>query len=139
MNFQIRDFTIKDYEGAIDLWKTDPNIGLGSADDKDNIERFLDRNPGLSKVVCAGEEIVATVLCGHDGRRGHVYHLFVDEKYRRKGLGRKIVDNCLEALRKEGINKCHLFPFKRNELGKNFWKATAWKERDDIVLFSKDI
>ena len=28
------------------------------------------------------------LFCGHDGRRGYIYHVAVDENYRRKGIGR---------------------------------------------------
>ena len=139
MDSSIRDFKIQDYNAAFELWKVDPNIGLSAADDRDNISNFLKRNPGLSKVAVDGKDIVATVLCGHDGRRGYIYHLYVAPDYRRKGLGQRLMEACLDGLRKEKIRKCHLFVFGTNELGKNFWTGTGWKKRDDIAIFSKDL
>jgi hypothetical protein len=35
MDPNIRDFEIRDYEASLVLWKADPNIGLSTADDKD--------------------------------------------------------------------------------------------------------
>jgi N-acetylglutamate synthase len=134
-----RDFEIQDYDAAFELWKGDPNIGLSTADDRNNIEKFLKRNPGLSKVAVDGKNIVATVLCGHDGRRGYIYHLYVASDYRRKGLGQSLMETCLDGLRKEKIRKCHLFVFDKNELGKNFWTGTGWNNRNDIAIFSKDL
>jgi ribosomal protein S18 acetylase RimI-like enzyme len=57
----------------------------------------------------------------------HGLHIMtnVKESYRRKGLGRRLVDDSLYSLRKERIPKCHLFVFGKNDLGKNFWKGTA--------------
>jgi ribosomal protein S18 acetylase RimI-like enzyme len=135
----IRDFTLQDYEAAAKLWKSSDNIGLSSADDSGNIERFLKRNPGMSKVAVEDGQIVGTILCGHDGRRGYLYHLCVDERYRGKGLGRRLVGTCLERLQQEGIGKCHLFIFGGNEPGSKFWQGTRWQKRGDIIVFSHNI
>jgi ribosomal protein S18 acetylase RimI-like enzyme len=135
----IKDFEIADYKGAFNLWTMEPNIGISSADHEGNIAQFLRRNPGLSKVAVVDGRIIATILCGHDGRRGYIYHLCVDDNYRRKGLARSLVNACLDGLRKEKIQKCHLFVFYHNEMGNNFWSSTGWKKRDDIYVFSKNI
>lgn len=139
MNSYIRNFEIKDYDDALELWKSDVNIGLSSADDKDNIVRFLKRNPGLSKVAFIEGQIAATALCGQDGRRGYLYHLYISPGYRRQGLGRVLVDACLASLRKEKIQKCHLFIFGKNEIGQAFWNGTGWTKRSDINIFSRDL
>jgi N-acetylglutamate synthase len=135
----IRDFSLKDYEAALALWKASENIGLSSADNRANIERFLKRNPGMSKVAVENGRIIGTVLCGHDGRRGYLHHLCVDERYRRQSLGTKLMNACLDELKKKSIQKCHLFIFGKNESGKKFWEATGWGHRTDIEIFSRDI
>ena len=135
----IREFTVHDYEAATELWKRSENIGLSSADDRDRIDDFLARNPGMSKVVVEDGQIIGTVLCSHDGRRGYLYHLCVDARYQKKGLGQRLVGSCLRDLEQQGIRKCHLFIFGRNNAGKDFWKSTGWQERVDIVVFSKEI
>jgi N-acetylglutamate synthase len=115
MNPRIRDFEIPDYQAALEMWRSDANIGLSSADLKDNIRRFLERNSGLSKVAVSGKRMIGTALCGQDGRRGYLYHLHVDENYRRKGLGKKLVKACMDSLQEEKIQKCHLFVFDANQ------------------------
>ncbi len=139
MDSIIKNFTIEDYDAALKLWENDNNIGLSSADNKGSIENFLKRNPDLSKMAVCNDSIVGTLLCGHDGRRGYIYHLFVDKNIRRQGIGSKLVKACLNSLKEEGIQKCHLFVFDRNELGKKFWISTSWQNRSDITLFSKNI
>jgi N-acetylglutamate synthase len=135
----IRDFTIADYDKAIQLWKTDDNIGLSSADCREAIEIFLERNPGLSIVMSDNDKIIGTLLCGHDGRRGYLYHLFVDKSYRRMGTGKRLVDACLDNLKNQNIRKCHLFIFTINQPGRSFWEAITWTRRNDIDIFSIDI
>jgi ribosomal protein S18 acetylase RimI-like enzyme len=138
-NIQVRDFTMEDYDGAVALWKRETHIGLSSADGRDALEAFLRRNSGLSKVMIRGGRLTGTVLCGHDGRRGYVYHLYVEPEHRRGGMATLLVDACLDSLRREGIQKCHLFIFKGNEEGKSFWAGRLWKKRDDIEVFSRGI
>lgn len=128
-----------DYQEVFELWKDGEGIGLSNADSKENIYRFLERNPSLSFVAVQNGKIVGTILCGHDGRRGYIYHLFVAELYRNKGLGRRLVNKSLEKLKEQRIDKCHLFVFDQNELGKDFWINSGWTLREDIVIMSKPI
>ena len=138
MVFQMRDFTVLDFEAAMRLWQADGSMGLSSADSREHIAAFLERNPRLSKVISVDERLVGTLLCGHDGRRGYLYHLYVDPRFRRRGAGADLVEACLSELRKEGIEKCHLFVFQKNDLGKTFWKETGWHQRTDIEVFSAE-
>ena len=113
-------------------------MGLSPADGVTGIERFLERNPALSFVARSEGRLLATCLCGQDGRRGYLYHLAVDESFRRLGLGKELAARCLRGLRATGIEKCHLMLIAGNELGASFWKDTGWTRRDDIVIFSKN-
>ena len=56
-------------------------------------------------------KIVGAILCGHDGRRGCLYHVCVDEAYRRRGIGRAMVVQSMEALKEEGISNVSLIAF----------------------------
>ena len=111
-------------------------IGLSEADSYEGIARFLQRNPGLSFVAVQGQELVATILCGHDGRRGLIHHLTVRQDHRLSGLGRSLVRKCLDGLRGQGIGKCHLFVYRRNAEAKAFWVRTGAEERESLSLFS---
>ncbi|HEX2952488.1 MAG TPA: GNAT family N-acetyltransferase [Bacillota bacterium] len=135
----LQELTIEDYEQILNLWKRVPGMGLSSADSQENIAVFFNRNPGLSFAYFEDGKIVGTILTGHDGRRGYIYHLAVDEAYRRRGIGLKLVQASLEKLRESGIEKCHLFVFADNQLGQEFWKSTGWNRRDDLLLFSKSL
>lgn len=131
-----RAFTMEDYEKAYDLWLHTAGMGLTDADSRDKLGLFLRRNEGLSLVCADGDELAGTVLCGHDGRRGFLYHLAVRETYRGKGIGGGLVKRCLAALKDQGIEKCHIFVLADNELGINFWQGSGWLKRDDFYVFS---
>jgi len=132
-------FTIESYDEVHSLWKETEEIGLTECDTKEGIRAYLLRNPGMSFIAKDGDVLVGAVLCGHDGRRGYIHHLAVCKDYRRQGLGRQLVDHCLSALKKERINKCHIFIFNTNDKGVDFWKAVGWKQRSDIHIISRDI
>lgn len=139
MTITIRSCNIEAYEDVLALWQQCEGIGLSGADSRENVHRFLEQNPGLSFVASAEGRIIGTVLAGHDRRRGYIYHLAVHPDWRRQGLGRRLVDRCLQALREAGIQKGHLFVFKNNEAGIGFWKSVGWERRSDLVVMSKPL
>lgn len=126
-----------DYEGVHALWMSIRGFAIRSIDDsKEGVERFLDRNPGISVVAKNDEgEIVGAILCGHDGRRGCLYHVCVREDYRMQGIGRQMVVFCMEALRKEKISKVSLIAFSTNDIGNAFWKQIGWTKREDLNYY----
>lgn len=140
-----REMKIDDYDEVIALWKETEGVGLSSADSREAIAFYLGRNAGLSFVALLdeGEEhpgkIVGAVLCGHDGRRGYLHHLSVHPEYRKRGIGRSLVQICIAGLRSQGIDKCHIFVFTTNISGREFWKKLGWQERDHLVLMSTTI
>jgi N-acetylglutamate synthase len=128
----------EDYDEALALWQNTEGIGLdGRGDTREGIAAYLVRNPGLSYVVRMEGRVVAAVLCGHDGRRGYLCHLAVAIPWRRKGIGRALVDACLAGLAAVGIEKCNVFLFAHNELGKTFWMRGGWNERCDLKVLQK--
>jgi N-acetylglutamate synthase len=135
----IREMAFDDHEQMIKLWKDIKGIGLSNADSKANINQFLKRNQGLSFVCVDNKEIVGTILCGHDGRRGYLYHLAVAEEFRHQGIGNKLVTQALDKLHSENIDKCHLFLYNDNEPAMLFYRKTGWKKRDNLLIYSKDI
>ncbi|MBQ5677113.1 MAG: GNAT family N-acetyltransferase [Lachnospiraceae bacterium] len=132
----IRAMEIADYEKVHDLWMSIKGFVIRSIDDsKEGVERFLQRNPGISVVAEEDGKIVGAILCGHDGRRGCLYHVCVAEDYRLRGIGKEMVVYCMEALRKEKISKVSLIAFTENDIGNAFWKEIGWKQRLDLNYY----
>ena len=132
----IRTMTIEDYEQVYALWKKIHGFGLRSIDDsRDGVEKFLKRNPTTSVVATEDGKIVGAILCGHDGRRGCLYHVCVDEAYRRRGIGKAMVVQSMEALKEEGISNVSLIAFTQNDIGNAFWNTIGWTERLDLNYY----
>lgn len=135
--FTIRTMTIEDYDGLYALWRTIRGFGMRSIDDsREGVEGFLKRNPTTS-VVAVDESgaIVGGILCGHDGRRGCLYHVCVREDCRRNGIGKAMVVHCMNALKAEQVNKVSLIAFTANDIGNAFWKCIGWTRREDLNYY----
>lgn len=133
---QIRTMTIEDYSEVKALWMTIKGFAIRSIDDSyEGVERFLKRNPTTSVVAIEDGKVVGAILCGHDGRRGCLYHVCVHEDYRMHGIGKAMVVFCMEALKSEGINKVSLIAFTRNDIGNAFWRTIGWTKREDLNYY----
>jgi len=127
-----------DLAEMIQFWQGMEGIGLSESDSYSALSFYMQRNPGLSWVARNRDrELIGGVLCGHDGRRGYLHHLAVAPDYRRKGIGRALVERCLSSLRELKILKCNVFLFNQNPEGQGFWKAMGWKGREDLVLLQR--
>ena len=137
---EIRSLTIDDYACVLSLWKRTPGMGLRSLDDsREGISLFLKRNPKTNFILTDGTQVAGAILCGHDGRRGYIYHAVVDEAYRRQGYGKQLVDRVLAALQEEGIKKAALVVFADNLGGNRFWEALGFTCREDLTYRNRTI
>jgi len=136
MSVVVRAFRPEDYGPVRALWAVTEGVGLGPGDSEAEVHTFLARNAGLSLVAVDGEVIVAAALCGHDGRRGYIYHLAVATTHRRRGLGRRLTTDCLGALAGAGIKRGQVSVFATNTLAKAFWASVGGHLRSDLAVFT---
>lgn len=136
----IKTMTISDYPDLFTLWKNTPNMGLRSLDDsKEGISAFLKRNPNTSFTAYEDGQLVGAILCGHDGRRGYIYHTVVLPKYRNRGIASSLVEMAVNALKEEGITRVCLNVMETNEQGKSFWLGKGWEKKDFLGFYSKSV
>ena len=132
----IRTMTIEDYDEVALLWEKIKGFAIRSLDDsREGIDRFLKRNPTTSVVATEDGKIVGAILCGHDGRRGCMYHVCVDPEHRRRRIGTQMVVFAMEALRREQISKVSLIAFTENDIGNAFWNRIGWTRREDLNYY----
>ena len=117
---------MEDYDQVYRLWSRTEGLVLTDADERDVVARYLQRNPGISHIADVCDRVVGAALCGHDGRRGLLHHLAVDAKYRGRGLGRSLVNACLQALASANISRCNIFIVDEHTQGREFWQHHGW-------------
>lgn len=132
--------TMDDYPNLFSLWNSTPNMGLRTLDDSpEGISAFLARNPATSFVAYEDGELAGAILCGHDGRRGYIYHTVVSAAYQRRGIGSALVDAAVNALQQEGITRVCLNVMESNASGQRFWLRRGWEKKDFLGFYSKSI
>jgi N-acetylglutamate synthase len=138
-NIKTREFSISDYDAALELWQRVEGLEIAEGDDRESVANFLVRNPGLSRVATDAAAIVGVALCGHDGRRGYIYHLAVDPIYRGAGIGKRLMDECLDGLRRAGLKRALILVANDNPRGRQFWRRCGWEEVPGPVVMGIDL
>jgi len=114
-------------------------VEVAEGDDRESFIRYLGRNPNLSFAALSGETIVAAALCGHDGRRGLIYHLAVAPAWRGQGLAKQILRLSLTGLRACGIARVVILVAKDNPLGQEFWISQGFEPISGALPFALDL
>jgi len=138
-NIKTREFSIRDYDAALELWQRVEGLEIAEGDDREGIAYFLARNAGLSRVATDGTAIVGVALCGHDGRRGYIYHLAIDPAYQARGLGKRLMDESLDGLRQVGLKRALILVAHDNPRGRKFWRRHGWEEVPGPIVMGIDI
>ncbi|MEK1904570.1 MAG: GNAT family N-acetyltransferase [Pseudomonas sp.] len=133
----IRPIVPADHAALVALWRRTPGIRLRPEDAFTPFCAYLARNPGLSLACDIEGQLVGCVMAGHDGRRGYLQHLVVDEPWRGRGLAQALLDEVLTRLAALGIDKSHVFVLRDAQQSMDFWRAQrGWVAREDIQVFS---
>jgi N-acetylglutamate synthase len=134
-----REFRETDYDVVAALWHQCEGVEVAEGDDASTILGYLKRNSNLSRVAMVDERVVGAVLCGHDGRRGFLYHLAVADDQRGHGIGRMLVAECIARLGDCGIQRAIILVADDNPKGRCFWTAQGFEEISGTTAFGIDI
>lgn len=132
--------SVDDYDAVYNLWLSCSGMGLNDLDDsEEGIRKFLERNPETCFVAENDGMVIGVIIAGNDGRRGYIYHTAVNPLFRGRGIGRKLVESAMNALKEAGINKVALVVFGRNKDGNEFWEKMGFTVREDLTYRNKTI
>jgi N-acetylglutamate synthase len=137
-SIRFEQFTEKDVKEVLALWKSISGIYLhnNGEDAEEGIILYLRRNAGFSHVAKINNRIIGALMCGHDGRRGLIHHLGVDQNYRKMGIAKELLNLALEKLRAVDIRKCVLFVLKENEAARKFYEHIGWVDEQKADIYS---
>jgi ribosomal protein S18 acetylase RimI-like enzyme len=128
-----------DYSKVIELWKNaGPGIHIRRSDEGDEIAKKIQRDPDLFLIAELQGEIIGSVLGGFDGRRGMVYHLAVDAKHRKNGLGEALMNELEKRMVQKGCLRTYLLVTRDNLEAIRFYEARGW-ETMDLFIYAKDL
>ena len=136
----IRKMTIDDYDQAFEMWLQAGRSGIRTEEDsREGIERFLLRNPDTSFIAEKEGRAIGVLMCGHDGRRGYIYHTAIRDPSRVKTIGGALLDAMETAMRELRIPKVGLLVDTDNDEGAVFWERLGWTRRDDLIYYDRVI
>lgn len=115
------------FEGVDQLWRTvfpgDPARNQAAY----AIPAKLAMEDGLFFVAEASERAVAgTIMAGWDGHRGWLYTVAVLPDQQRSGIGRRLVQTALDALKSRGCAKVNLQIREGNEAVAQFYQGLGF-------------
>jgi ribosomal protein S18 acetylase RimI-like enzyme len=133
---ELRDLDAADGDALRALWKA---AGFGSTGDDDrSLAAFAKRNPGLLVVATADGKVIASALGAWDGRRGWMYHVATDARYRRKGVATRLVHRVEQRLRTAGAPKVNVVVRAGDRSAQTFWEKLGY-EAGEAELRRKEL
>lgn len=114
-----------DLDTVLAFWKTAAE-GTSISDDREGVERLVERDPGALILAERDGELVGTVIAGFDGWRCHLYRLAVHPGQRRRGIGSALLAAAEERFTALGGRRADAMVLTRNETGQRTWEAAGY-------------
>jgi ribosomal protein S18 acetylase RimI-like enzyme len=126
---QVRDVTSADIPAAIALWQ---QAGLTRPwnPPAEDLRRALDGSTSTVLGAFDDDGLAGTVMVGHDGHRGWIYYLAVDQRQRGSGLGRELMTAAERWLRERGAVKVQLMVRSTNDVVLGFYDHLGYEDSD---------
>jgi ribosomal protein S18 acetylase RimI-like enzyme len=138
-SIRLRVLHADDHASCLALWTLCDGVAVRMWEDATALERLIDRNPSMSWAAEYMGRLVGTVLCGHDGWRGWLYHVAVDPAWRRRGIATALVSRAQAELAKANVRRVHALMLSGKRDAMQFWAAAGWRLREDLSLVSFDL
>lgn len=130
---EVRELIGDDASSVVALW-TEVGLTRPWNDAAADFQRALS---GMTSAVLGfkqDNELIGTVMVGHDGHRGWVYYLAVGKAYQRSGIGSELMRAAEDWLRKMGAIKVQLMVRSENESVLDFYDNVGYETSDVRVL-----
>lgn len=133
---KIRNFRPEDADKVCSFKKESAKVNFPSCEFNTELFKKLllnssKRHPECVKIAEDNGKVVGyiwfKVIDSAMGKFGRMEHLFVDEAYREKGLGRKLVEEAEEHFRKQGVKKVKLTVTTTNETAISLYKDMGYE------------
>ncbi len=134
----IREFRLEDYDQVFKLWK-EAGLLFRPGDERGEVAQKIKRDPELFLVAEEDGSLIATVLGAWDGRRGWIYHLAVDPKRQRKGVGTRLVRELERRMEGKGVLKVNAVVYRDNKKSIEFFTKLGYQLDDRSLLFGKHL
>jgi ribosomal protein S18 acetylase RimI-like enzyme len=133
----IRQFSQKDYDKIIELWR---NAGLiFRPEGRDSSAKINQQIKNVTTIILVAEfngKIVGTVLGTHDGRKGWINRLAVDTEFRGRNVAKRLVAELESRFEKIGLEVVACLIEGKNTASMEVFRKLGYEE-SDVKYFSK--
>jgi len=134
----IRKFRIEDYDQVIKLWQeSELEHRPTGRDTRERIAAEIEKETAIFLVAEINDEIVGTIFCTHDGRKGWLNRLSVLPKMQRKGIASDLIKEGEKRLRELGIGVLCALIWKSNSSSKELFESEGYDLLEDALYFVK--
>ena len=131
----VQIYSAADQQAVIDLWDRCGLLRPWNNPVKD-IARKLRANSDWFLVAVIRNKVVGSIMIGYEGHRGWINYLAVDPSLRRQGVGRRLMEQAEELLRKAGCPKINLQIRSANKEAADFYASLGYLQ-DDVISLGK--
>ena len=132
---EVRSYRESDQEAVVDLWRK-CGLVVPWNDPVNDINRKLRVQREMFLVGLLGTRLIATVMAGYEGHRGWLNYLAVAPDCRKRGFGRRLMEEAEAHLRALGCPKINLQVRSSNADVIEFYKRIGYST-DDVVSMGK--
>jgi ribosomal protein S18 acetylase RimI-like enzyme len=136
-NIQYRACTTDDIDTVLELW--DAATHRGSTNTREAILTFLGLHPDLLLLAWDGDRLVGSVIGAWDGWRASFARLAVHDEYRRRGIGRELVERAERLLIAKGARRVHANVLNDSPDAFDFWRSVGFTPNDVVEPYAKNI
>ncbi len=135
VDLQIRPIRDADVETVVALWNA---CGLTRLHNNPQDDITQARLEPCSEILVGwhGQNIIASIMVGHDGHRGCVYYVSVHPDQQDKGIGQQIMKAAEAWLEERGIRKMNVMIRTSNRAVQAFYAGLGY-EPAEIAVMSK--
>lgn len=102
----------------------------------DDFDRALASDASTILGILLDGSVIGTAMVGHDGHRGWVYYLAVEEAHRQSGLGALMMDAAEDWVRRSGMPKIQLMVRSENAVARDFYLHRGY-EASDVTVYGR--
>ena len=122
LNINIRPCRLDECAAILDLWREAGSLPSVS-DSVEALKLNLEGDDDLLLVAEDNSRLVGTIMGGWDGWRGNIYRLAVIPEYRRRGIGRALVQEIERRLSSKGARRISICVAREEDAAVDFWDA----------------